>query len=63
MAILCAGHFAEPQRFAEGIDEDGDIAAGDLVVNGDSPAIKDIIEAKDQLEGALSSEVRLSPAS
>ena len=47
MAILCAGHFAERQRFAEGIDEDGDIAAGDLVVNGDSPAIKEnIIEAK-----------------
>ena len=47
LPILRAGDFAERQRFAERIDEDGDIAAGNLVIDGDSPAVeKNIIEAE-----------------
>ena len=54
MLILRAGHFAERQRFAEGIDKDGDIAAGDLVIDGDSPAVKEnIIEAKGPAGGRV----------
>lgn len=64
MAILCAGHFAERQRFAEGSTRMVISLRVILSSMAIVPRSKRILSRrKDQLEGALSPEVRLSPAS